>query len=81
MSEEKNQTSLKVLVHLTQSAERWDTLSAHYYGDPMSYWRIIAANPQVPILPVLPAGIKLNIPVIEILEMNSKEELPPWLRQ
>lgn len=40
--------------HITREGERWDTLAAHYYGDPLGYVRIITANPDIPITPASP---------------------------
>ena len=66
------------LTHITSDGERWDSLSVRYYGDPFLYERIVAANPHVPLTPVLPAGLRLSIPVIERADLS--EGLPPWLR-
>ncbi|HBJ6087903.1 TPA: tail protein X, partial [Escherichia coli] len=51
------------LEHVTRDGERWDSLAWQYYGDPLGYPRIIAANPHVAITPVLPSGLLLLIPV------------------
>lgn len=51
-----------------------------YYGDPLGYPRIIAANPHVAITPVLPSGLLLLIPVIEAEEARTEEDIAPWLR-
>ncbi|HCD5523030.1 TPA: tail protein X [Escherichia coli] len=51
-----------------------------YYGDPLGYPRIIAANPHVAITPVLPSGLLLLIPVIETEEARTEEDIAPWLR-
>jgi len=67
-----------VIIHITREGERWDQLANDYYGDPLGYARIIMANPQVAIQPVLPAGMSLAIPVIPA--DNNQETLPPWLR-
>jgi phage tail protein X len=69
------------ITHITTDGERWDLLAWRYYGDPLDYERIIAANPDVPIIPVLPSGVMLNIPVIDTpaAELSTSEELPPWL--
>ena len=67
------------LEHVTREGERWDSLAWQYYGDPMGYPRIIAANPHVAITPVLPSGLLL-IPVIEAEEATTEEDTPPWLR-
>lgn len=66
--------------HVTKLGDRWDLLAHHYYGEPLGYDRIIAANPQVAITPVLPSGIVLLIPMIEADEAVTTEEIAPWLR-
>ena len=38
---------------------------------------IIKANPSVEITPILPAGVKLKIPILDESE-TIKFELPPW---
>lgn len=68
------------LEHITQAGERWDTLAYRYYGDAAGYPRLIAANPHIPITPLLPSGIVLLVPVIEVEERESADEVPPWLR-
>jgi len=71
----------EVLEHITAQGDRWDNLAWQYYGDPHAYERIIAANPEVQIEPILPGGIRLLIPVIEDTdETVNIEELPPWKR-
>ncbi|WP_156443791.1 tail protein X [Burkholderia savannae] len=66
------------LTHITVESERWDQIAYRYYGDPLAYERIIAANPDVPITPQLPSGIALSIPVVSDNEVT--EDLPPWMR-
>lgn len=66
--------------HITTEGERWDALAYRYYGDPHRYEPLITANPDVPIVPLLPSGIKLRVPVIEIPDTLPAEELPPWKR-
>jgi len=70
------------LIHITTAGERWDLIAWHYYGDAYRYAPLIAANPHVPITPALPAGIRLNIPVLARESGNavSKHGLPPWMR-
>jgi len=69
-----------VLVHITSAGDRWDLLAWKYYGDASQYEPIIAANPEVMIEPILPAGIRLLIPIIEDAELINTEDLPPWKR-
>lgn len=73
---------IEVLEHITVDGDRWDNLAWQYYGDPHTYERIIAANPEVQIEPILPGGIRLLIPVIEDTDAETvnSEELPPWKR-
>ncbi|WP_085653705.1 tail protein X [Lonsdalea britannica] len=66
--------------HITTQGERWDALAYRYYGDPLGYDRIIAANPHVAVTPVLASGIMLSIPVIEQADVVLTEDTPPWLR-
>ena len=66
------------LTHITTEGERWDQLATRYYGDPLQYERIVAANPHVPLATTLPGGLTLSVPVIE--QQDLSEELPPWQR-
>lgn len=63
---------------ITREGERWDTLAWRYYADPLRYEPIIAANPQVPIMAILPAGLRLAIPVLAALPSTDTADLPPW---
>lgn len=36
-----------VLEHVLREGERLDLLAAHYYNDPMLWWRLLDANPDV----------------------------------
>ena len=71
---------MEYLEHVTSEGERWDTLAWRYYGDPNRYEPIIVANPGVAITPVLPSGIRLAIPLLEVSEAQPAEDLPPWRR-
>lgn len=66
--------------HTTKDGERWDTIAYDFYGDPTLYEGIIAANPTVKITPMLDAGTRLKIPVIDTSQSLGAEELPPWKR-
>lgn len=70
------------LVHRTQQGDRWDLLAYQYYGAPLAYEGIVAANPELPISGELPVGVPVLVPVLtpaEVLPALS-ESLPPWLR-
>lgn len=63
--------------YITKDNDRWDLISYKYYKTPTNYEEIIKANPNVPIIPTLQAGIKLKIPILEESK-TIKFELPPW---
>lgn len=63
--------------YITKDNDRWDLISYKYYNDSTLYETIITANPNVAITPILDAGIKLKIPVIETTD-EITSDLPPW---
>ncbi|MBR6126095.1 tail protein X [bacterium] len=63
--------------YVTKDNDRWDLISHHFYNTPTLYEAIIKANPNVEITPILPAGVKLKIPILDESE-TIKFELPPW---
>jgi phage tail protein X len=69
---------IEVFEYITADGDRWDLLAWKFYGDATRYEAIIAANPEVPISAILPAGIRLLIPVIEDYEPTNTQDLPPW---
>ena len=63
--------------YITKDRDRWDLIAYSFYADATLYEPIITANPDVPIIPILPSGLKLKIPIIE--DNNEIEFiLPPW---
>jgi phage tail protein X len=70
----------RFLRHVCGDGQRWDSIAYRYYGDALAYERVVAANPQVPIVPALPAGTVLLIPVAEAPDVIAGEDLPPWKR-
>lgn len=68
------------LEHRTREGERWDLLAWDYYGDPLRFEPIIAANPTAPITPMLPSGLRLLIPVFAAEDLPVTATLPPWKR-
>jgi len=72
---------MSYLTHLTVEGDTWDAIAYRYYGNAWRYPPIIAANPHVPITPVLPAGITLTIPVLpRRADATDTQSLPPWMR-
>ncbi len=75
--------AIDCIEHITQAGERWDTLAWRYYGDPLAYGRILAANPALDIGTTLPSGTVVLVPVLPQAEASQAlpgEELPPWKR-
>jgi phage tail protein X len=69
---------MEYLEYITKDNDRWDLIAYQMYGDATDYERLLSANPQYATLSVLPAGLKLIIPVIEDIE--AKQEVnPPWI--
>lgn len=68
--------------YITKEGDRWDWISYQFYHNPDMYREIIKVNTHLPLevilSPVLPAGIELEIPEIEVEEKSK--ELPPWKR-
>lgn len=67
------------LEYRTLDGDRWDSIAWKLYGDAWAYEAIVAANPSVPIMPVLPGGILLRIPLRAARELEAAQ-LPPWKR-
>lgn len=65
------------VTYVTREGDRWDLIAHAVYGDPWDFGAIIAANPDVPIRPVLEGGLRLLIPVREPQAVGG---LPPWKR-
>lgn len=68
-------------VYTTVAGDRWDAIAYRFYGDPAVYDRVIYANPTLPvdikIAPQLPAGLSLQIPIIETPPVTMAGA-PPW---
>jgi phage tail protein X len=74
---------IKALKHTVTAGERWDTLAWRYYGDPFAYGRIIEANPALNIVPVLPAGVTVLVPLLTVAQQVAQRDtsrLPFWKR-
>jgi phage tail protein X len=65
--------------YTTQDGDRWDLIAQKYYGDATLFGPIQTANLHVPLIPILPGGITLRIPVLETAQFDSNL-LPPWKR-
>lgn len=65
--------------YTTIDGDRWDTVAWKAYGDATLYPQIAEANPDIPLTAVLPAGVRLLVPVLERATID-KNVLPPWKR-
>jgi phage tail protein X len=69
---------MKAIIHTTQDADRWDLIAWRYYRDVTQMAALVAANPHAPRTGLLPAGLKIAVPLIE--RAASSDALPPWKR-
>jgi phage tail protein X len=65
------------LPYLTREGDRWDLIAYRLYGDVGRQDLIIAANPELAITPMLPAGVTLRVPILPD-DTPPPETLPPW---
>lgn len=65
--------------YVTKDGDRWDLIAHRMYGDAFAYEPIIAANPDIPITPVLAGGLRILVPLREPSKIEDAE-LPPWKR-
>lgn len=65
--------------YITSQGERWDTVAYKAYGDPMLLHKITEANRGIPLDVVFTDGVKLAIPVLDAVEIDTNL-LPPWKR-
>ena len=64
-------------IYTTLSGDTFDTIALGFYNDEFLAGDFIRANPEYAGVIRFPAGVKLNIP---ILEDKPAETLPPWRR-
>lgn len=69
------------LPYTTSANDRWDLIAYQMYGDVHKMSMLIEVNNHVPIYDVFPAGVLLNIPVLNTEEIIiDSAKLPPWKR-
>lgn len=65
--------------YTTIGGERWDSIATDRYGDFSKMGDLMAANPGIPIYDIFPAGVVIDVPIIEKIEVKtSLEQSPPW---
>lgn len=71
----------EIVEYIVKDGDRWDTIAHKAYGDASLINGIIEANTTSVISPVLKAGMRLSIPILETGEVEIDSELlPPWKR-
>jgi len=69
---------MEYLEYITNDGDRWDLIAYKMYGSAYDYKRILEANSEYRNFIVLPAGLKLKIPIIKEEEIRQ-EIKPPWM--
>lgn len=70
---------MSVVQYITKGDLRWDELALLAFGDVTELEKLIVQNKKIPITEIVPAGTKLNIPIIEVSTApTSANNLPPW---
>jgi len=70
-------SSPQYITYISSDGDRWDLLAWKYYGDPTLFGPMLMANPDLPIEPVLAAGLIVVIPVLQAAAVVVTN-LPPW---
>ena len=67
--------------YIVKSGDRWDAIAESAYGNSLLVNGIIEANPTIVISPILEAGTRVIVPILESGEIQINSELlPPWKR-
>lgn len=79
---------MEFLQYTTNGGERWDQVAQQYYGaqtiivdsvERSSVGFLVEANPGIPVYDKFPAGVVLDIPILErSAVITDKEKLPVW---
>jgi phage tail protein X len=70
---------MKQAKYITVQGDRWDTIAYKAYGDATRITPLVEANPHVPKSAVLPSGLTINVPLMEVETVNTNL-MPPWKR-
>ncbi len=71
---------MEYIEHITLDGDRWDQIATLYYGDASRISPLAEANEHLLLLPVLPGGLPVRVPILEDDNNLLPEELPPWKR-
>ena len=71
---------MEYIERFTLDGDRWDQIATLYYGDASRISPLAEANEHLRLLPVLPGGLPVRVPILEDDNNLLPEELPPWKR-
>lgn len=71
---------MEYIEHITNAGDRWDTIAYRYYGDATLLSPLAEANEHLQLVPILPAGLPVRVPLIDDTEALDAQDLPPWMR-
>ena len=71
---------MEYIEHITLDGDRWDQIATLYYGDASRISPLAEANEHLRLLPVLPGGLPVRVPILEDDNNLLPEELPPGKR-
>lgn len=69
--------------YITKDSERWDSVCVKAYGTISEELMdgLVSSNTNVSLLPIIPTGTRMKIPVVESGEVQlATDLLPPWKR-
>ena len=66
--------------YITIDGDCWDSIAFKAYGNATNFGVIQDANPNIPMYASFSGGIKILIPIMEVVESTIKDLLPPWKR-
>lgn len=71
---------MEYIEHITLDGDRWDQIAHRYYGDASRITPLAEANEHLRLLPVLPGGLQVRVPILDDNDNIAPSELPPWMR-
>jgi len=73
---------MQVTQYTVQDGDTWYNIAYKAYGDATRIKDLIEANQGLTITATLPAGLQINVPILETPSKDVQNELlPPWKRQ
>lgn len=67
--------------YIVKDGDRWDSIAFKAYGDASLVGGIIEANRSIVVSPVLQAGTRISVPILEQADIQLDADLlPPWKR-